>query len=61
VPLQRAEVGVASHLLRLLKGDLPWGVIDSTKLSPGSSSGPAGRSHPHSGMPSQWPWGVKSP
>src|SRR6266478_8171887 len=25
-PLQRAEVGVASHLLRLLNGDLPWGV-----------------------------------
>jgi exodeoxyribonuclease V alpha subunit len=30
-PLQRAEVGVASHLLRLLHGDLPWGAIDSAK------------------------------
>jgi exodeoxyribonuclease V alpha subunit len=33
-PLQRAEVGVASHLLRLLKGDLPWGEIDSSKALP---------------------------
>src|SRR6266404_2873781 len=33
-PLQRAEVGVASHLLRLLKGDLPWGPIDPTKAVP---------------------------
>src|SRR5207302_2644287 len=33
-PLQRAEVGVASHLLRLLKGDLPWGQIDPVKAIP---------------------------
>ena len=33
-PLQRAEVGVASHLLRLLHGDLPWGQIDPTKAIP---------------------------
>src|SRR5437867_4444673 len=33
-PLQRAEVGVASHLLRLLQGDLPWGAIDPTKAIP---------------------------
>src|SRR6266478_3599331 len=33
-PLQRAEVGVASHLLRLLNGDLPWGVIDPAKAVP---------------------------
>ena len=33
-PLQRAEVGVASHLLRLLKGALPWGVIDPVKAVP---------------------------
>src|SRR4030095_37924 len=33
-PLQRAEVGVASHLLRLRKGDLPWGVIDPVKAVP---------------------------
>src|SRR6266566_2871661 len=33
-PLQRAEVGVASHLLRLLKGDLPWGAIDPVKAIP---------------------------
>jgi exodeoxyribonuclease V alpha subunit len=34
-PLQRAEeVGVASHLLRLLHGDLPWGVIDPAKAIP---------------------------
>src|SRR2546427_2135116 len=33
-PLQRAEVGVASHLLRLLKGALPWGAIDPAKAIP---------------------------
>src|SRR5882762_6012081 len=33
-PLQRAEVGVASHLLRLLKGDLPWGQIDAARAIP---------------------------
>jgi exodeoxyribonuclease V alpha subunit len=33
-PLQRAEVGVASHLLRLLHGDLPWGQIDSARAIP---------------------------
>src|SRR3989442_295378 len=33
-PLQRAEVGVASHLLRLLHGDLPWGQIGPTKAIP---------------------------
>jgi exodeoxyribonuclease V alpha subunit len=33
-PLQRAEAGVASHLLRLLKGDLPWGQIESAKAIP---------------------------
>jgi exodeoxyribonuclease V alpha subunit len=33
-PLHRVEVGVASHLLRLLKGDLPWGQIDAAKAIP---------------------------
>jgi exodeoxyribonuclease V alpha subunit len=33
-PLHRAEVGVASHLLRLLHGDLPWGPIDPAKAIP---------------------------
>src|SRR5712691_131263 len=33
-PLHRAEVGVASHLLRLLKGDLPWGHIDPARALP---------------------------
>src|SRR5712691_7536601 len=33
-PLQRAEAGVASHLLRLLHGDLPWGAIDPAKAIP---------------------------
>src|SRR5438876_4694845 len=34
VPLYRAEVGVASHLLRLLDGAPPWGQIDPTKALP---------------------------
>jgi exodeoxyribonuclease V alpha subunit len=33
-PLHRAEVGVASHLLRLLKGGPPWGCIDPVKAVP---------------------------
>ena len=33
-PLQRAEVGVASHLLRLLHGALPWGSIETGKALP---------------------------
>jgi exodeoxyribonuclease V alpha subunit len=33
-PLHRAEVGVATHLLRLLKGDLPWGQIDPSRATP---------------------------
>src|SRR4029434_8615793 len=33
-PLPRAAQGVASHLLRLLKGDLPWGAIDPAKAIP---------------------------
>ena len=33
-PLHRAEVGVASHLLRLLNGDLPWGSIDAARVIP---------------------------
>src|SRR5713101_4182566 len=33
-PLHRAEVGVASHLLRLLYGDLPWGQIDAARAIP---------------------------
>lgn len=33
-PLHRAEVGVASHLLRLLNGDLPWGPIDAARALP---------------------------
>jgi hypothetical protein len=33
-PLQRAEVGVSSHLLRLLKGDLPWGMTEPAKALP---------------------------
>src|SRR5262245_33959205 len=34
LPSQRAEVGVASHLLRLLNGALPWGRIDPAKAIP---------------------------
>src|SRR5438445_2662533 len=33
-PLHRAEVGVASHLLRLLHGAPPWGVIEPTRALP---------------------------
>lgn len=33
-PLHRAEVGVASHLLRLLPGAPPWGSIDPTRAMP---------------------------
>src|SRR3989442_8618548 len=33
-PLHRAEVGVASHLLRLLQGAPPWGVIEPTRALP---------------------------
>ena len=33
-PLYRAEVGVASHLRRLLKGPPPWGVIDGDRAIP---------------------------
>src|SRR5262249_12352251 len=33
-PLHRAEVGVASHLLRLLHGHPPWGQIDAAKAIP---------------------------
>ena len=33
-PLYRAEVGVASHLLRLLHGALPWGAIDPARAIP---------------------------
>src|SRR5919199_1560869 len=33
-PLYRAEVGVASQLLRLLDGAPPWGVIDPAKAIP---------------------------
>src|SRR2546426_6781045 len=33
-PLHRAEVGVASHLLRLLHGALPWGPIDAARAMP---------------------------
>src|SRR6266705_1857899 len=33
-PLHRAEVGVASHLLRLFKGDAPWGHIDPARALP---------------------------
>ena len=33
-PLHRAEVGVASHLLRLLHGDLPWGQIEAARAIP---------------------------
>jgi len=32
--LYRAEVGVASHLLRLLDGAVPWGPIDPAKAIP---------------------------
>jgi exodeoxyribonuclease V alpha subunit len=32
--LHRAEVGVASHLLRLLQGDLPWGPIAAARAIP---------------------------
>jgi exodeoxyribonuclease V alpha subunit len=33
-PLHRAEVGVATHLLRLLNGPPPWGQIDPTRAIP---------------------------
>jgi exodeoxyribonuclease V alpha subunit len=33
-PLYRAEIGLASHLLRLQDGDLPWGQIDPAKAIP---------------------------
>jgi exodeoxyribonuclease V alpha subunit len=33
-PLHRAEMGVASHLLRLLTGDPPWGQIDAERAIP---------------------------
>ena len=33
-PLHRAEMGVASHLLRLLTGALPWGQIDAERAIP---------------------------
>ena len=33
-PLYRAEVGVASHLRRLLKGSPPWGMIDGDRAIP---------------------------
>ena len=33
-PLYRAEVGVAGHLRRLLKGSPPWGVIDGDRALP---------------------------
>ena len=33
-PLHRAEVGVASHLLRLIQGVSPWGPIDAAKALP---------------------------
>src|SRR2546428_10691488 len=33
-PLYRAEVGVASQLLHLLEGALPWGAIDPAKAIP---------------------------
>jgi exodeoxyribonuclease V alpha subunit len=33
-PLHRAEVGVASHLLRLLQGAPPWGALDPARALP---------------------------
>lgn len=33
-PLHRAEVGCATHLLRLRQGALPWGAIDAGKAIP---------------------------
>jgi exodeoxyribonuclease V alpha subunit len=33
-PLHRAEIGVASHLQRLLQSALPWGSIDPAKAIP---------------------------
>src|SRR4029453_3497528 len=33
-PLHRAEVGVATHLLRLLNGPLPWGQVDPARAIP---------------------------
>ncbi len=33
-PLYRAEVGVATHLLRLLEGKPPWGAVDTDKAIP---------------------------
>ena len=33
-PLYRAEVGVAGHLRRLLKGPPPWGVVDGDRAIP---------------------------
>jgi exodeoxyribonuclease V alpha subunit len=34
MPLYRAEVGCATHLLRLRQGALPWGEIDTAKAIP---------------------------
>ena len=58
-PLQRAEVGVASHLLRLLKGDLPWGLIRSGRGCPLGRAANRADLSPHSTMPWQWPQGSK--
>jgi exodeoxyribonuclease V alpha subunit len=33
-PLHRAEIGVASHLRRLLQGEPPWGHIDAARAVP---------------------------
>jgi ATP-dependent exoDNAse (exonuclease V) alpha subunit len=37
-PLQRAEVGVSTHLLRLLMGNLPWDQIDAARAIPDSAA-----------------------
>jgi exodeoxyribonuclease V alpha subunit len=34
MPLYRAEIGCATHLLRLRQGALPWGEVDSRKAIP---------------------------
>jgi len=33
-PLYRAEIGTATHIQRLLRGELPWGSIDTDKAIP---------------------------
>ena len=51
VPLYRAEVSVASRLLRLLEGTPSWGAIDATRAIPWVEQQTAARCRPPSGRP----------